>query len=425
MLGSGKETGMPDLNVTAESGTVSSEKGVAERFSKIIENLERITDLSSRRVLRHNNFSFDDIADTRRPTFGNAISLEYFRLVRLMAWSEIFGAEAPKLSYLAGEKIGRKLNIDSVDGLASRLELMGLARVVVINSSDTGGKRNRIVIRFKESAVSFGIAFLGEPICHFEAGLLAGILEKIHKRKITVTETKCVAMGHEYCQFESDLSEKQRASKVISENALSLDYSEENIQLLSTLAAHTVAALENATRYEHTKKMVITDTLTKTYNYGYFQSRLKEEIQRAERQGQIFSLVMVDLDGFKQLNDRFGHPSGDRILKETAHIIKESIRGIDILCRYGGDEFALILPQTDKQETIKVLERMRTEIEEHNFTTAVKEEVGELKLTASFGCAMYPQDSTYSEQLIEQADQALYDAKKSGRNQLCLFCEKS
>ncbi|OGS34137.1 MAG: hypothetical protein A2293_14955 [Elusimicrobia bacterium RIFOXYB2_FULL_49_7] len=297
---------------------------------------------------------------------------------------------------------------------------MGLAKIAVLAPPADDQSKRKITIQFMESAVTAGMPFIGEPICSFESGLIAGVLGKLYKRKLTVIETKCVAMGHEYCQFEAETSERHHGGSS-HDCGFGMSYSEENMELISSLASHAVTTIQNAIRYENTKRMVITDPLTKTYNYGYFQSRLKEEIHRASRQRHAVSLVMVDLDCFKKLNDLFGHPTGDRILKEVARIIKDSIRTIDIVCRYGGDEFALILPQTDREETIKVLERMRLEIEHHNFSHATKHTVPHLAITATFGCSMYPRDGHNPDLLIELADKALYDAKHAGRNQLRFF----
>lgn len=399
-------------------------KAVTEKFSKIIENLERMTDINRQRGLAaHRDISFEDIREScHKNQYGGAISLEYFRIVRLMAWREMFGSDAPRLSYSAGEKVGRKLKAQSVSELIKMMEGFGITDVEIISYYDKGSEKDKMKIRFGNSAISSGMVFMGEPVCHFEAGLLAGALERILRKKIIVNETKCVAMGHDHCEFESDVPENQQNPRLSEYNVMELDYSEENMQLFSTLADHALTALQNAVRYEKAKKMVITDHLTKTYNSGYFHTRIKEEISRAERQNSQFCLVMIDLDGFKKLNDQFGHPAGDRILIETARIIRKNIRGIDILCRYGGDEFAVILPQTDNEEIMNVIERVRSEIEGYDFGAALKSNIP-FKITASFGCAMFPDDSRCYEQLIENADHALYEAKRAGRNQLKFFSE--
>jgi diguanylate cyclase (GGDEF)-like protein len=400
------------------------EEAVGKKFTKILDDLERMTNLGRRKEPGHRELTLNEITQYIRPELNGTVSVEYFRLVRLLLLQEVLGGAAGRQSYLAGEKFGRQLRVASQDELCAAVRTMGMAKAT-IQPAGTGEDKDRLTITFSESAVSTGLPLIGEPVCHFEAGLLAGALEKLSRKKVVVTETKCAAMGYDYCQFEATIGEGLRQRRRALEEMDYSEYSEENVHLLSTLAAHAVTALENALLYEQTRKLVITDPLTGVYNYGYFQTRLKEEIQRSERKGHTFSLVMVDLDNFKAVNDRFGHRAGDAILKDMARIMKENVRGIDIICRYGGDEFTLILPQTLQQETTLVVERVRREIERFNFGALVGGETELLHLSASFGSAVYPGDSRYSDQLIEQADQALYGAKSLGRNRLCFYNELS
>jgi len=398
-------------------------KSVTEKFAAIVENLERLTDINRRQDIPLREVTPGDIAlSCRQSGCAGAVSLEYFRMSHLLAWREMFGGDAPRMAYSAGRKVGAKMDVSCVQDLIDAIERMGIARAEVSTVADGETGREKIVIIFNKPVVSAGMAFIDEPVCHFESGLLAGALEKIYRRTVTVTETMCVAAGGSACRFETDFSDKYANAENREESSFRMDYSEENIQLFTTLAAHALTTLQNATRYERAKKMIIMDPLTKTYNCSYFHMRLKEEIQRSERLNKSFCLVMIDLDGFKKLNDHFGHPAGDRVLKEVARIIRENIRGIDILCRCGGDEFSILFPQTNRVETIKAVERMRTEIEQCDFGLPGKHSTP-LRLTASFGCAIYPLDSPYPEQLVDMADKALYDAKRSGRNQLKFSCE--
>lgn len=400
------------------------EISIRDRFSKIIGDLERITDLNSRRGPGWKELSLSDVSGKPRAELGDSVSMEYFRMIRLLAFNELFGGAASRSVYAAGEKVGKSLGIRSLAELREKIASMGLAKAEI--EAPDADEPSRLTIRFRESAVSAGVPIMGGPICHFECGLLAGALSTVFDKKIRVTETKCVAMGYDYCQFDAEPADKGRARRgadAVPDALEGSDYSDENVQLLTTLAAHAVTALENALLYENTKKMVITDSLTSTYNYGYLQTRLKEEVQRSERQNLCFAMVMIDVDEFKVINDQFGHLAGDNALREIALIMKENIRAIDMLCRYGGDEFALILPQTDKKETMVVLERIRREIERHDFGRVLGEGAQLLKVTASFGCALYPGDSRFSEQLLTQADQALYEAKRAGKNKTCFFSD--
>jgi diguanylate cyclase (GGDEF)-like protein len=173
----------------------------------------------------------------------------------------------------------------------------------------------------------------------------------------------------------------------------------------------------------------ITDGLTGLKNRRFFDERLHEEFRRAQRYGDHLSLIMLDLDHFKQVNDRYGHPGGDAVLREAAALIRASIRDPDICARYGGEEFAVILPRTHLSGALAVAERVWRELASKEYAippsgAAVASAGGAapIRVTASVGIAFYPsKDITSSELLLRYADQALYEAKKAGRNTICLY----
>ncbi len=162
-------------------------------------------------------------------------------------------------------------------------------------------------------------------------------------------------------------------------------------------------------------QMATRDELTGLYNRRYFMEALEREVARARRYGSELVICMVDLDHFKQVNDTYGHPAGDRVLAEIGRMLKEYIREGDLLCRYGGDEFSVILPNTDAQKAQVVSDRFREILEGHQFT----HNSSPFNITVSVGIASH--DSTTCQfplQLLERADQALYQAKAGGRNQV-------
>lgn len=164
------------------------------------------------------------------------------------------------------------------------------------------------------------------------------------------------------------------------------------------------------------KELVRTDGLTGLYNHRYFREALHREFERTQRTGIDFCLVLVDLDHFKQVNDTHGHEVGNIALKHTATLIKETIRPMDLPCRYGGEEFAILLPSTSLLTSRQVAERIRLTIE----SSAINAINPPLTITASFGIASYRKNSMLTEdQLIESADKQLYQAKQAGRNQIC------
>ena len=171
----------------------------------------------------------------------------------------------------------------------------------------------------------------------------------------------------------------------------------------------------------------ITDALTGLKNRRFFDERLHEEFRRAQRYGDYLSLIMIDLDNFKQVNDRFGHPAGDGVLREAAALIRASIRDPDICARYGGEEFAVILPKTHMSGALAVAERIWRELGAKEYVLAAgrrrrAQTQRGCEITASIGLAFYPsKDITSSELLLRFSDQALYQAKRGGRNTICLY----
>jgi len=175
--------------------------------------------------------------------------------------------------------------------------------------------------------------------------------------------------------------------------------------------------IERVNLYDKFQQLSIYDSLTETYNRRYFVMRFIEEFERAKKFSLKLSVLMIDVDNFKKINDTYGHLVGDAVLKEIAKIIKENIREIDSLSRFGGEEFCLILPETDKMSAIVVAERIRSKISEK----IIKAFDETLNASISLGVSNFPQNTLHSDVLMETADKALYQAKISGRNKVCWF----
>jgi len=175
-------------------------------------------------------------------------------------------------------------------------------------------------------------------------------------------------------------------------------------------------AIEKVRLYEKVQKLAITDGLTGVFVRRYFLEMLKEEFERSLRHQFKLSFVMIDLDHFKECNDAFGHLVGDVVLREVAKALKQNVREIDLLGRYGGEEFSLLLPETDKDSAYLVAERLRWAVADQTFRAY--DEM--LKITISAGVSTFPDDGSTSMDLIEAADKALYKAKTQGRNRVVL-----
>lgn len=188
-------------------------------------------------------------------------------------------------------------------------------------------------------------------------------------------------------------------------------------EMLGVICNQVAVALENAKMYRRMEEMATTDGLTELPNHRTFQARFSEMLQRAERHGKPVSLVLTDVDRFKSINDTYGHPVGDQVLKAVARALASQVRKVDIVARYGGEEFAIVLEETDTAGAHLLCERVRQQIAAH----VMSSDKGTFRVTISLGIASYPHDGAEKQVLIERADQALYSAKQTGRDRTVCY----
>lgn len=192
-------------------------------------------------------------------------------------------------------------------------------------------------------------------------------------------------------------------------------YSEEHLKTLSILGNQAAISIKNVQLHETTATLAVTDSVSGLYTHGYFQEHLEREFKRCKYANLPISVIIMDVDHFKIVNDTYGHPQGDALLKQLGGVIKSVTRTNDTVCRYGGDEFTITLPETNRIGAVLVAERVRQSVEEYEFVLGSRI----VHISVSGGVASFPEDIETKKDLVEKADKALYEAKKQGRNKVC------
>jgi diguanylate cyclase (GGDEF)-like protein len=194
----------------------------------------------------------------------------------------------------------------------------------------------------------------------------------------------------------------------------------DDLERTRIVAGHAEIALRNAERYNQAKERAFLDDVTELYNARYLLAAIEHEIRRAQRYGNELSVLFIDVDRFKLVNDRHGHLVGSRALRQLAQVLGQCVRQVDTLARYGGDEFTVLLADTDESDGLQVAERIRTTVAQ----TLFEADAGEpLRLSVSVGLASYPRHGRTWESLLDLADKAMYRAKSKGRNGVCSASE--
>ncbi len=277
----------------------------------------------------------------------------------------------------------------------------------------TNGRTEKLRIR-KGEGIAGRVAELGEPFLVENVEIDPRIKQKNRRHYKTLS---CVSVP---LKIEERVIGVLNLSDKISGEV----FDEEDLKLIQSFATHAAIVMERNVLYSQTeklKKLSITDSLTGLLNRRYFHERLEEEVSRSGRHGRNLSLLMLDIDGFKYYNDTFGHRIGDKALKVIADIILNSVRSIDIVARYGGDEFMVILPETDKPLAIHIAERLRSDVAKIVLPTNSIPDAPSIAVTLSIGMVCYPEHGGTAELLLEHVDKALYLAKKRGKNRIEVF----
>ena len=299
---------------------------------------------------------------------------------------------------------------------ARTLEQLDFAALTLVEE-ENGRRRHRVI---RVAGVASGRALEGEEF-HDNTGLVANVVRygaPLPGRDVKQVEREVVFDEHTQLKGLHSLkivplrAGERILGTMVAATRRRNAFDEDAVRTLEVLAMQAAQSILRANLFEQTERMATTDGLTGLVNHRTFQARAEEAMLLASRYKKRLSLIITDIDHFKSVNDTYGHPTGDQVLKGVAKILRRTARDTDVVARYGGEEFCVLMPETDPAGAKVIAERIRKEIEAATFDT----ELGPLKVTVSLGVAAFPESANDKQELIDRADQCLYFAKNHGRN---------
>ncbi len=341
------------------------------------------------------------ILESTPPTASTPTAL--LRLLQFGVLPELLGASAGPAIYLAAKRFSRDLDIRSIQGLKDWFAAMRIGELEVELDEE------RVLVKLSHCASSERLPRTGTPVCDFERGLLDGVLERITGTDVLTKETLCWALGDTVCQFEGYSGDQ--AGYLYRENGFDPQVQK---RLLAGLAEQADVALDNLRLLNQRRDLETRDALTGLLNFRCLRERATYELVRAARHGRTVAVVMIDLDDFQRVNEETGREGGDEVLRHWAAALTAQVRGCDLLCRYGADEFLLVLPETAERQTSVVLERVLGAMQH----LAVEVAGRQYALSAAAGVAAYPHDGQTIEELVAKAATTMYAARAGGKGRV-------
>ncbi len=320
----------------------------------------------------------------------------------------------------AGQELGSSLTLEKIVQLVvNMVKNLVNCNTCVIYLRERGKEGDMVVVKnchtlpqherlFKDFSLDVGESTVAEVIKK-KGSILLNDAHKFQKEKIIPKMKAIRSVMVVPCLFQRDAI----GAIYVGQQGVG-SFKDDDLRLLSILANQAALAIKNAQLHENVAQLAITDSLSGLYTHGYFQESLDQEFKKAFKNNKPLSVMILDIDFFKIVNDNFGHPQGDALLKQVGGLIKSVTRDNDIICRYGGDEFTITCLNTNRTEAILIAERIRQAVEEYDFIAGNKV----VKVTISGGVSSFPEDCDSKKDLVVIADETLYEAKKGGRNRI-------
>ena len=376
------------------------EVSLATVFARTLRSVIALTTSEERRV-------WPDAAEVLRVTPADVTApASFVRLLQFAILPEILGESAGPAIYLAAKRASRDLGISSIQALKDWFAQMQLGELEVELDEE------RVLVKLQRCLSCQHLPATGTPVCDVERGIIDGVLEGITGTEVLTKETMCWGLGDTVCQFEGYAG--QQAGYLYHENGFHPD---EQRRLLTQLADQADVALDNLRLLHDRREHETHDPLTGLLNFRQLRERAAFELARAERHGRTVAFVMLDLDDFTTVNETAGREAGDEVLRHWAAALTAQLRSCDLVCRYGADEFLLVLPETADQQADAVLARVLGTMEQ----LAVEADGRSIALTATAGVASFPDDGRSAEELVAKAATTMYTARTSGPGRIAFY----
>ncbi len=376
------------------------EISLAAVFTRTLRNVIALTAAEDRREWP----SADGIMRATPPQASAPAAL--FRLLQFSVLPEILGESAGPAIYLASKRFSQELGIRSIQALKDWFRDMQLGQLEVELDEE------RVLVKLTHCLSCQRLEPTGTPVCDFERGIIDGVLEAITGLEILTKETLCWSLGDTVCQFEGYSGDQ--AGYLYRENGFNPDAQR---RLLGQLADQAEVALDNLRLISERRERETHDALTGLFNFRELRERAAYELARAQRYGRKVAFAMLDLDDFRQVNETVGREGGDEVLMHWAAALTAQLRTCDLVCRYGADEFLLVLPETAEQQADVAISRVLSAMQQ----LAVQVEGQDLIVTASAGVATYPDDGQSVEELVAKATTTMYTARAVGNSRVAFY----
>jgi diguanylate cyclase (GGDEF)-like protein len=376
------------------------EVSLATVFARALRSVIALTTSEERRA-------WPDAGEVLRSTPADVTApASLVRLLQFAILPEILGESAGPAIYLSAKRTSRDLGITSIQGLKDWFAQMKLGELEVELDEE------RVLVKLQRCLSCEHLPATGTPVCDVERGIIDGVLEGITGTEVLTKETMCWGLGDTVCQFEGYTG--QQAGYLYHENGFHPD---EQRRLLSHLADQADVALDNLRLLHERREHETHDPLTGLFNFRQLRERAAFELARAERHGRTVAFVMLDLDDFGAVNETAGREAGDEVLRHWAAALTAQLRSCDLVCRYGADEFLLVLPETADQEADAMLARVFATMQQ----LAVETQGRSIALIATAGVASFPRDGSSAEELVAKATTTMYTARTSGPGRIAFY----